>query len=398
MESIDIKNLSSIINKCKDLAFDLNFTKAKEWKSEDDKRVIIGYMPIYVPREIIHAANGIAVGILGAGDRKQVIKGDAYYQSYICRIPRSIIELALDKHFEGFDGFLFPSICDVIRNLSGMFQILKQGKFAHYFDFPQNFQPEIGGTFYKKEMQQVLDAIKKINNVEVTPEKLNHSIMLYNKNRKLIEKIYDIRQEFPWRLTAEELYYIVRAGLVLPVEEHNIVLENVVDCIQKEIGEPMDKIKVIISGSFCEQQPIGLIKTIEVAGCYIVDDDYILGSRWIQGDVNAETNDPLEALADAYLNKSTFSSSVYDVGNPKEKRLMELVRKRKADGIIFAAPSFCDPALLDTPVFQIAAEESNIRYVSFQYAENTGQFKNIKEQVGAFADSIKLWGEELVET
>ncbi len=72
-----MKNLSSIINKCKDLSFDLNFTKAKEWKSENDKRVIIGYMPIYVPREIIHAANGLPVGILGAGDRKQVIKGDA---------------------------------------------------------------------------------------------------------------------------------------------------------------------------------------------------------------------------------------------------------------------------------------------------------------------------------
>ncbi len=49
MKSIDIKKLSSIINKCKDLAFELNFTKAEEWKGEDDKRVIVGYMPIYVP-------------------------------------------------------------------------------------------------------------------------------------------------------------------------------------------------------------------------------------------------------------------------------------------------------------------------------------------------------------
>jgi benzoyl-CoA reductase subunit C len=27
------------------------------------------------------------------------------------------------------------------------------------------------------------------------------------------------------------------------------------------------------SGSFCEQPPLGLIKTLERAGCYIVDDD-----------------------------------------------------------------------------------------------------------------------------
>ncbi|RKY91657.1 MAG: benzoyl-CoA reductase subunit C, partial [Ignavibacteriae bacterium] len=258
-----MKTLNEIIEKCKELAFDLNFTRAKEWKTKERNRVLVGHMPIYFPREIVHAANGMTVGIYGTGDRKQVIKGDAYYQSYICRIPRGIIELALDNHFEGIDGFIFPAICDVIRNLSGMFQILGKGTFASYFDLPQNFQPEIGGTFYKSELDHVLNAIKKINKAEVTAERLNHSIELYNKNRRLIKDIYDIREEFPWRLTAEEVYYIFRAGLVIPVEEHNEILEAVCNFIRKETGEPMDKIKILVSGSFCEQPPVGLIKTIE---------------------------------------------------------------------------------------------------------------------------------------
>ena len=353
-------------------------------------------MPVYFPREIVHALNGLAVGILGVGDRKQIIKGDAYYQSYICRIPRGIIELALDNHFKEFDGFVFPSICDVIRNLSGMFQLLKLGKFVHYLDYPQNFKPEIGGTFYKNEILKVIKEITKINNVEFSTEKLNHSIKLFNKNRDLIENIYDIKQKFPWRLTSEELYYIIRAGMVVPVEEHNEILEDILSFIQKDVGEPMDKIKVVVSGAFCEQPPVSLIKTIEMAGCYIVDDDFMQGSRYIKGNIDDTTDDPIEALADAYLTKSTFSSSIYDVGNPKENRLLDLVKRRGADGIIFAAPSFCDPALLDAPVLQNACDDKNVRYVSVLYSENTGQFKNIKEQVGAFADSIRLWSEELV--
>ena len=67
------------------------------------------------------------------------------------------------------------------------------------------------------------------------------------------------------------------------------------------------------------------------------------------------------------------------------------MKKRKADGIIFAAPSFCDPALLDSPLYMKACDDKDIRYVQFQYHENTGQYKVIKEQVGAFSDSIKLW-------
>jgi len=208
-------------------------------------------MPIYFPGEIVHAANGLAVGILGGGDRKQIIKGDAFYQSYICHIPRGIIELALDGNLDGIDGFVFPSICDVIRNLSGMFQMLNKGTFTKYLDFPQNFENHIGGTFYQQEIKIILDKIEQINKIQVTPEKLNHSIQLYNHNRNLIEEIYRIRQEYPWRISAEDIYYIVRSGMLMPVEEHNEILEQVCEHIDKNIGEPMDKIKVIITGAFC---------------------------------------------------------------------------------------------------------------------------------------------------
>lgn len=386
-----MEKLKQIIDKSKELAFDLNFTRAKSWKKESENRVLVGYMPIYIPREIIHAANGLPVGILGSGDRKQIIKGDAYYQSYICHIPRGIIELTLDNHFNDFDAFLFPSICDVIRNLSGMFQLLDQGKFSTFLDFPQNFKSDIGGTFYISEMQKILDKIFKINGIKISTERLNHSIELYNKNRCLIEEIYDIRQEHPWKLSAFDTYHLIRAGMVIPVEEHNSMLEEVLTLMQNAIGHPMDNIRVVIIGAFCEQPPAKLIKTIEMAGCYIVDDDLLLGSRWIQGDVDSNSDDPLKAIAEAYLEKSTFSSSVYDVGNPKEKRLIEQVKRRNADGVVFAAPSFCDPALLDHPILQKACDEENIRYINFLYSENTGQFKVIKEQVGTFSDSIRLW-------
>ncbi|MBL0126458.1 MAG: hypothetical protein IPP83_03155 [Flavobacteriales bacterium] len=41
-----------------------------------------------------------------------------------------------------------------------------------------------------------------------------------------------------------------------------------------------------------------------MAGCYIVDDDLMLGSRWTQGDVDENTADPLGAIVNAFLTKS----------------------------------------------------------------------------------------------
>ena len=108
-------------------------------------RKAIGYMPIYVPREIVHAAGMLPVGIFGGGDQIEVIQGDAYYQSYICRIPRSTVELGLTGKLDCLDGMLFPSICDVIRNLSGMWQIMFKDKYVKYFDLPQNYDDSTGG-------------------------------------------------------------------------------------------------------------------------------------------------------------------------------------------------------------------------------------------------------------
>jgi benzoyl-CoA reductase subunit C len=43
-------------------------------------------------------------------------------------------------------------------------------------------------------------------------------------------------------------------------------------------------------------------------------------------------------------------------------------------------------------MLRAGAEEAGIPCIAFQFAENTGQFQQFREQAGTFADSIKLWG------
>jgi benzoyl-CoA reductase subunit C len=72
---------------------------------------------------------------------------------------------------------------------------------------------------------------------------------------------------------------------------------------------------------------------------------------------------------------------------------VETARRTRAEGVIFASPSFCDPALLDRPMLQAALAAEGISFTSFKYSENSGQMQTIREQAGTFADTIKLWGE-----
>ena len=383
--------VNAIIERCQTLFDDLDFGAVKRWKEAAPGRKAIGYMPIYVPRELIHAAGMLPVGILGGGDSLEVIQGDAYYQSYICRIPRSTIELGLTGRLDCLDGMLFPSICDVIRNLSGMWQILFKDKYVKYFDVPQNYVDSVGGNFYIHEMQALRDDLGRLRGAPVTDAELNASIAVYNDNRAAVRELYAYRSDKPWQAPTSEVYLLLRAGMVLPPEEHTVLVREYIAATDKEPRPKRDNARVVINGSFCEQPPLGLIKSIEMSGCYIVDDDFMLVTRWLLDDVPADA-DPLDELSKAFLHRSASTAAKYETTREeKGVFLMKQVKTRGAEGVIFAAPSFCDPALLERPMLQDVLGKHKIPYTAFKYAENTGQMAPIREQAGTFADSIKLW-------
>ncbi len=383
--------LTRLVQRCEALFEDLHFGVVKHWKEAAPGRKAIGYMPVYVPRELIHAAGMLPVGILGGGDQIEVIQGDAYYQSYICRIPRSTIELGLSGRLDCLDGMLFPSICDVIRNLSGMWQILFKDKYVRYVDVPQNYEDAIGGRFYVQEMQHIRDDLGRLAGKPISDDALNASIAAYNENRRAIRDLYAFRAAQPWQAPTAETYLVLRAGMVLPVEEHTSLVRQYLAATQQAARPRRDNARVVLTGAFCEQPPLALIKSIEMAGCYIVDDDFMLVTRWLLDDVPAD-GDPLAELSKAFLHASASTAAKYD--DRRDEKGMFLVRQtaqRGAEGVIFAAPSFCDPALLERPMLQDVLARHGIPHTAFKYAENTGQMAPIREQAGTFADSIKLW-------
>ncbi|MCP4998849.1 MAG: benzoyl-CoA reductase subunit C [Hyphomicrobiales bacterium] len=382
---------TSIIDRCQALYEDLEFTAARDWKGAKPGRKVIGYLPVYIPREIIHAAGMLPLGILGGGDQLEVIHGDAYYQSYICRIPRSTIELGVSGRLDFVDGMLFPSICDVIRNLSGMWKVMFPGVYSKYFDVPQTYEDEVGGTFYENELGELLHDLEELAGRKVGEDDLRRSIEAYNRNRQLVRQLYALRAQKPWQVPAAEAYLVIRAGLVLPVEEHSALVEQYLAAAEAESRPIRDNCRVIVTGMFCEQPPLNMIKSLELSGCYVVDDDLMLVTRWLIGDVPLD-GDPLHNLSAAFLHHSECTAAKYEP-NQEEKGqyLVRAVRSTGAEGVIFASPSFCDPALLDRPMLQNILKAAGIPYIAFKYAENSGQMQPIREQAGTFADSIKLW-------
>jgi len=370
---------------------DLSFGEVRRWRDRHPDGKVIGTFPVWVPTEIIHAAGALPVALYGGGTLIDIEHADARMQSFICSIARSTLELGLRGYLETLDGMVFPSICDVARNLSGVWARNFPRQWVFYIHLPENPESRHAVPYMVAELRRLVQGLEALTGRPVSSEALWRSIELYEENRRLIRTLYRIKAEEPDRLSTCETYVLVRAGAQVPVEEHNRLLTEALGDIQaRTIHRRRDRVRVLLEGSFCEQPPLDFLWVLEEAGCAILDDDLLLGRRFLETTV-PRGGDPLEALAVAYLRSGRSTAVRYEGPNRRVETFLDRVRRLRVDGVIFAYAKFCDPAQFDYVVLKEHLERAGVPYLVLEFEEKMTTFEVIQNQVETFVESILFY-------
>jgi benzoyl-CoA reductase subunit C len=370
---------------------DLSFGEVRRWRDRHPDGKVIGTFPVWVPTEIIHAAGALPVALYGGGTLIDIEHADARMQSFICSIARSTLELGLRGYLETLDGMVFPSICDVARNLSGVWARNFPRQWVFYIHLPENPESRHAVPYMVAELRRLVQGLEALTGRPVSSEALWRSIELYEENRRLIQTLYRIKAEEPDRLSTCEAYVLVRAGAQVPVEEHNRLLTEALGDIQaRAIHRRRDRVRVLLEGSFCEQPPLDFLWVLEEAGCAILDDDLLLGRRFLETTV-PRGGDPLEALAVAYLRSGRSTAVRYEGPNRRVETFLDRVRRLRVDGVIFAYAKFCDPAQFDYVVLKEHLERAGVPYLVLEFEEKMTTFEVIQNQVETFVESILFY-------
>lgn len=379
--------LDQIFSHCEETIADLSFPTVRRWKQHHPGGKVVAYFPVYAPVELIQACGLLPVGLNGGGDRVDLHHADARFGSFICSIVKTTLEMGLTGVLEPFDGFLFSGICDSARNLCF---VLKRNLPELYVDFlhlPHNPMTDAGSAFLTHEYERVQKNLERLSGQSATEDRLWQAIKEHNENRRLIRHLFDCRVASPHLIRAWEAYVVLRMGNFLPVTDHSSLLRRVLDQLPTRQMKPRDSLRVIVEGSFCEQPPLDLIRLIEEAGCYIVDDDFLLGRRWFLEDVPAEGS-PLEALAESYLNRSVASSVRHDWRRPRHQVLVEKVRRYRADAVILLIAKFCEPAYFDYVLYKRELEREGIPHLLLEFEEKMFTFERLRTELETFVESL----------
>ncbi|HSG47954.1 MAG TPA: 2-hydroxyacyl-CoA dehydratase, partial [Longimicrobiales bacterium] len=307
-------SLDELLWSARELLEDDTFPTVKRWRDGGGK--VVGHFQVYFPEEIAHAAGALPFRMRGAP--VEPLQSDSRFGSYLCSILKTSLEIALTGRVE-LDLFVTHPICDAARNLAGIF--------GRNFDYPcqilylpQNANSAHAATYLRGEYDRLRRTVEEVTGAPVGDEALRESLAVYNRNRALLRELYAVKRDTPWLVSADEAYALMALGGLMRREDHNLVLERALPMIRGRDAPRPDRIRVVYEGGFCEQPPLDLIRAV-ARSCYVVDDDLLIGMRWILSDVPTG-GDPLRNLAEAYLEDSSYSPVQHDNRTRKEEMLL----------------------------------------------------------------------------
>ena len=346
----------------------------------------IGHFPVYFPEEIAHSAGLLPVGILGGGNKLELKHADAHMGSFVCSICRSTTEMGLNGALGTLSGFVTHPICDAAKHLGGIWARNFPEQLAQILYLPQNVNTPGAVRYIAAEYQRLRAEMEKKSGQPTDDERLRASIRAYNRNRALLRELYAIRRDEPWKLGCTESYLLLRARTRIACEEHNALLERALPAIRGRRRQAQDKPRVVFVGGFCEQPPLEMLEAID-DNCYVVDDDLLIGLRWLTADV-PESGDPVWALAESFVERSAASPVQHDERKTKEGYLMEMIRASKADAAIVTAAKFCEPGLDEQVAWSKHLDQVGVPYLVLEFEEKMTSFEQMAMQLETFAESL----------
>ncbi len=374
------KPLEEILYECRELVEDPAFPTVKRWRENGGK--VVGHFQVYFPEELVHAAGMLPLKMRGAPIDPS--ESDTHFGSYLCSIIKTALEVCLNGSVK-LDLFVSHPICDAARNLAAIW--------GRNFDYPcqilylpQNPNSSYSITYLSDEYNRMRKLLEEISGNSITTEALNSSVALFNRNRMLLRELYDIKRNTPWLIAAEDAYALLSVGGMIPREEHNELLETVLPMVRARDTREQDRVRIVFEGAFCEQPPLDMIRMLGRT-CYVVDDDFLIGLRYITEDVPFG-DDPVHNLAHAYIEQSSYSPVQHDNRKPKEHMLVERARAADAGAVIVAAAKMCEPGLEEQVAYTYALDDEGIPYFVSEFEENQSSFDQLEMQVETFLENL----------
>ncbi len=355
------------------------------WKDKTGKKVV-ACSPMHFPEELIHASGMLPVVLQETNE--VITTGFSYIYPFYCGITRNLIDVASKGQLDFLDGICYTDICIQARAGSAILRrILKKPQVFHIRPpMVMNRVDILEATV--EEYGKIKALIEKIAVTTIDNKSLSNSIAVYNRNRSLLRTLRELRKKNPGVLSYSNMVTIVQAGMLMPKEEHNDLLEKLILSLKKAKVPDDKRIKVFLSGNLCQKPKLDIVDLIEEAGGTVIDDDLYTGFRYYAVDAGADGS-PLQSLAKLYIDQSlpiptrTYPPLRWD------KYLTQRAGESGAKGVVVLMVKYCEPHLFNYPFIKESLAAAGIPHIMLETEHEVVSLEGVKTRLQAFMEMLK---------
>jgi len=356
---------------------------------------IMGYPCVYVPLEMLTALD--LVPYQTCGDIKEpVTEADRALPSSFCPVMRSCLDCALKNKNDFLDGMVTVHSSDPQEKTARVWESYTNYPYFHFIDMPITVRPE-SLEYFKSQLDDFKKTLETFTGRKLSKDKLEAAIKLHNQQRALVRELYELTKASPPRVSGKEIVQVVKALTSLPVSEGNDLLTETISEVKNRTTGPKKKpARLIIWSSTLDDTDI--MQVFEDKANVVMNES-CGGIRAYRAGVKF-TADPLEGLADYYLNEitcartfrqATLGETKKDYARDLRSRfgyLKGIVKEWEINGAIMLLVRYCDPFAFEMPSLKDYFDSIGVPSTYIEYDYTIGAMAPLRTRVEAFLETI----------
>ena len=352
---------------------------------------VFGTFCIFVPDEIIFAADGIATGLCG-GSQFWVPGGEKVLPKNTCPLIKASIGARLDRtcpFFRIADMFVGETTCDGKKKA---YEVLADDALVYVMDMPQ-MKRERDIVKWSQEIEDFKARVEEFTGNKVTPENLAEAIRLINEKRKALARVYEARKADKLPISGKDALLMTQIAFyddpARCAEMANKLADELVGRIKDGVCVfPEGTTRIMVTGTPMAIPNWKLHHLIETSGGAVVVEECCTGTRYFEHLVDeapVSLEGQIAALADRYMKNNCACFT------PNEGRIddiLRLAKEYKVDGVIDVSLMFCTLYSTEGRSVATALKEAGIPLLSLETDYTDNDAEQLRTRIEAFIEML----------
>lgn len=349
---------------------------------------VIGTFCVFVPDEVILAANAIGVGLC-AGSQFWIEDGEKVLPRNMCPLIKAFMGAKVGgtcPYFQSCDMIIGETTCDGKKKA---WEVLEDYVPVHVMDLPQ-MKRDKDYTSWGSEIKDLIAKVEGLTGNKVTVESLKEGIKIANAKRRALKRLYDLRKYKPSPISGLDCLLI--SQIAFYDDPHRFVekLNELCDELDEKVKNLKDqgKKRLMITGTPMALPNWKLHSIIEGLNAQVIVEETCTGTRYFENEVSeeGETIDELiKNLADRYLN---INCACFTPNTGRIDDIIKYSKEYNVDGVIDFNLSFCHTYAVEHKAVEKALKEKDIPVMHIETDYSTEDAGQIKTRVEAFLEMI----------